>query len=245
MCLAGFSDPGILPRRVSYLEINDDKKSFKIVQLGHIRQYRICKTCCILRPQRSTHCADCNNCVEKFDHHCPWLGNCVGKRNYKYFYTFIVLLNILTVYMVVFSICHIAIFAQEKVEELETDNEVALAFNDTIVSFFIIIICLLSMIFTTGLLVYHTGLILNNLTTKEELKHVYNNPFGNPYFHTKRRNIRNTLCPKLPQPSLLERMRIKLLSTLKSYNKKKDVVILNVIYMIIYLFYRTIQKKKL
>jgi len=48
-----------------------------------------CRTCELWRPPKSHHCTDCGQCVLGFDHHCPFVNNCVGVRNHVYFLTFL------------------------------------------------------------------------------------------------------------------------------------------------------------
>lgn len=72
------------------------------------------------------------------------------------------------------------------------------------------------MIFTTGLLIYHTSLICRNLTTKEELKGTFKNNFGNPFRKSCGENVYKIFCYRNPFPSLLQKIRKKI--------KEKEIV---------------------
>uniref|UniRef100_A0AAX7VHU3 Palmitoyltransferase n=1 Tax=Astatotilapia calliptera TaxID=8154 RepID=A0AAX7VHU3_ASTCA len=68
------------------VEIAKKLPIFTRAQSGAIR---FCDRCQVLKPDRCHHCSVCEMCVLKMDHHCPWVNNCVGFSNYKFFLLFL------------------------------------------------------------------------------------------------------------------------------------------------------------
>ena len=72
--------------------------------LEHLRGSRAmlyCDKCEIwYKPDSNTiHCNVCDICVEGYNHHCKWFGHCVGKRNIRLFFWFIVISLLFLVYL--------------------------------------------------------------------------------------------------------------------------------------------------
>uniref|UniRef100_A0A1I7TTW9 Palmitoyltransferase n=1 Tax=Caenorhabditis tropicalis TaxID=1561998 RepID=A0A1I7TTW9_9PELO len=173
-----FTDPGILPR-VENIEIIEMDRQMgtsyggdmprprfrDVVINGEHVKMKYCTTCRLYRPPRCSHCAVCDNCVLMFDHHCPWVGNCIGLRNYSYFYRFVFCLSILVIYLFACSVTHMSLLAQQM-----PFGEVMRKTPGSIV---IIVICFLTIWSIFGLACFHTYLLCADLTTNEDLKGLY------------------------------------------------------------------------
>ncbi|CAG0916915.1 unnamed protein product [Notodromas monacha] len=232
-----FMDPGIIPRADS-TEARDIEKQIEVQNGVSSPTYRppprtkevvvnkvnvklkYCFTCKIFRPPRASHCSICDNCVERFDHHCPWVGNCVGKRNYRFFYMFIVSLGFYCMFIFACVVTHLALSECEYYSPsvlignfmkfvYEKNQRFLDAVQESPASLIIAIICFLSVWSILGLAGFHTYLIFSNQTTNEDIKGSFSsrrgielkNPYSKPGFCG---NCFDILCGPF-HPSLLRR----------------------------------------
>ena len=79
----------------------------------------LCPKCKIQRTKDSDHCYICGRCVNRFDHHCNWINNCVGKGNYWFYYTYILSLEIYFVFLVTVSFMNVNALGLMKKEDLQ------------------------------------------------------------------------------------------------------------------------------
>nr|XP_025035290.1 palmitoyltransferase ZDHHC18 isoform X1 [Pelodiscus sinensis] len=171
-------------------------RTMEVVINKYVVKLKYCYTCKMFRPPRTSHCSVCDNCVERFDHHCPWVGNCVGKRNYRYFYAFILSLSFLTAFIFACVITHLTLRSQ--------GNGFLTTLKATPASVLELVICFFSVWSILGLSGFPS-----NLTTNEDIKGSWSNKrgseFANPYSH---KSILTNCCAVLCgpfHPSLIDR----------------------------------------
>ncbi|KAG9122964.1 palmitoyltransferase pfa5 [Ceratobasidium sp. 392] len=119
-------------------------------------EYRYCRRDQLLKPMRTHHCRLCATCVLQYDHHCPWIGQCVGAFNRKFFLNFTFWSTWFTAWVFATLLSQVIIDSDDGTNiDGQEVGVVALAGLFTA--------------FTAGLWVSHTRLLCLNATTVEAL----------------------------------------------------------------------------
>ena len=179
--MACYVDPGVIRTKA---DVKQGKKRYDFDEVMFMKD-NSCTTCKFEKPARSKHCAVCDHCVEKFDHHCIWINNCVGRKNYRFFLLFLFMHVIICLYGAVagWLVFYQQMEAKNNQGLMFYNKETGEQFKPTMWLHFrffffneerhfgvICIICAVMGVVLFFFFGYHFNLAMKNMTTNEEVK---------------------------------------------------------------------------
>lgn len=130
-----------------------------------------CYKCNCFKPPRAHHCSVCAKCIQKMDHHCPWVNNCIGLYNQKHFLLFLFYIELACMYsLILLMLRGTYCFSHKEVPLCKRENkEVAADMVLGVISLFSIIVFSL---FIGTVLYDQIVCIMNNTTGIDSLKDI-------------------------------------------------------------------------
>jgi len=144
---------------------DEKKKQKRPIHINHVppqtpvlaEEFRYCLRDRLLKPMRTHHCRICATCVLQYDHHCPWLGQCVGAFNRKFFLNFVFWSTWFTAWVFATLLSQLIIDSNGETNEIDGQEIGVIALAGLFTAF------------TAGLAISHTRLLCLNATTVEGL----------------------------------------------------------------------------
>ncbi len=151
-------DHSLLVIPPNIIELIREERAQRSKRKGVVSHSLYCGACRIPKPPRTHHCHVCGRCQMKMDHHCPWISNCVGFGNIKFFYLFMLYLLAGCGFIVTLTF-PLFFWSPHKGTDLWQDHSPFVVFA--------MVLCG-AIFFAIGvMLIMHTFLILTNQTTIE------------------------------------------------------------------------------
>uniref|UniRef100_A0A7S2WS54 Palmitoyltransferase n=1 Tax=Rhizochromulina marina TaxID=1034831 RepID=A0A7S2WS54_9STRA len=143
------ADPGAVPKRARPLA---SARNAGIPET-------ICGRCDAYKPPRSHHCRICGRCIVRMDHHCPWMNNCIGAKNQKHFFLFLIYASIQCVIALVVPLVRITTCSTHCFPGLTTHFSIA-----------VVVIALLVLIFVSSMIYNQVYAIMTGIGTIDRMK---------------------------------------------------------------------------
>jgi len=157
----------------SQLEVFAEKRKICLKTRNNYGQIRICLKCCIIKPDRCSHCKSCQKCILKRDHNCPWLNKCIGYSNQKYYICMLTYLTSMFSFILTSLFC--TVFDKLKLVHSNFNKDSSLFFNlsieeraNMIYIFILYLLCVLFICPICLLLINTYCLAFANLTNIEQ-----------------------------------------------------------------------------
>lgn len=129
-------------------------RSKTVGSLEQVAWVNTCSECDQVKPVRTRHCSVCNRCVFQLDHHSPWINNCVGLDNHRFYLLFL----LYTMLGIIYNLMTI----------IATWNHHLYKKNASLMNYIFVTDCLLGIILVS-LNLWHWSLAMTGLSTIDVL----------------------------------------------------------------------------